>query len=201
MGRSIVLLLTGPTISPGLLRLFGPVNGCSPPRCRPAASAANAAYQQCGAAASAECACSPGDSTTDGRETKHAGQSGCCLEVSPPQRFTDVVELAGIAERKIRRPAVVLLDELDVDLCRVRALTNKLGMTPRVHCLLRKKSCNHQNGIDDQQILKPTPREVFRIASRGLGTSRRCPRIRSSPFVTPFLGRTVAVSGARSASA
>src|SRR6266849_3898383 len=72
-----------------------------PPRCRPAASAANAAYQQRGAAASAECACSPGGSTTDGRETKHAGQSGCCLEVSSPQRFTDVVELAGIAERKI----------------------------------------------------------------------------------------------------
>src|SRR3989442_8802800 len=69
----------------------------------------NAAYQRRGAAASAECACSPGDSTTDGRETKHAGQSGCCLEVSPPQRFTDVVELAGIAERTLRRPAGVLL--------------------------------------------------------------------------------------------
>src|SRR2546428_13548922 len=109
MGRSIVLLLTGPTISLGLLRLFGPVNGCAPPRCRPAASAANAAYQQRGAAASAECACSPGGSTTDGRETKHAGQPGCRPAVSPPPRFPDLLDLAGLPGGKVRLPAAVLL--------------------------------------------------------------------------------------------
>jgi len=63
---------------------------------------------------------------TDGREIKDTGQPGCCLDVSPPQRFTDVVELAGILEREVGRPAVVLLDDLDVDLCCVRALTNEL---------------------------------------------------------------------------
>src|SRR2546427_12709789 len=74
----------------------------------------NAAYQRRGAAASAACACSPGGSTTDGRETKHTRQSRCCLEIAPPQRFADGVELAGIIEGKIWRPAVLLLDELDV---------------------------------------------------------------------------------------
>ena len=58
----------------------------------------NAAYQRRGAAASAACACSPGGSTPDGRETKHTGQSRCRFQVAPPQRFTDVVELAGIVE-------------------------------------------------------------------------------------------------------
>src|SRR5712692_8107142 len=87
-----------------------------------------------------------GDSTTDGRETEYAGQSGCYLEVSPPQRFTDGVELASVVERKIRRPAVVVLDELDVDLCCVRALTHELGMTPGVHCLLRRKSSVQRAG-------------------------------------------------------
>src|SRR2546422_2774441 len=82
----------------------------------------DAAYQRRGAAASAACACSPAGSTTDGRETKHAGQSGRRIEVSPPQRFTDSVELASIVERQIRRPAVALLDELDVDLCTVGTL-------------------------------------------------------------------------------
>src|SRR6266542_5938185 len=83
----------------------------------------NTAYQRRGAAAPAACACSPGGSRADGRQTKHAGPSGCCLEVSPPQRFTDGVELASILERKIRRPTIVLLEELNVDLCCVRALT------------------------------------------------------------------------------
>src|SRR5437879_12125415 len=73
----------------------------------------NAAYQRRGAATSAACACSPGGSTADGRETKHTRQPRCYLEIAKPQPLKDLVELACINECTIWPAALALQDQRD----------------------------------------------------------------------------------------
>jgi hypothetical protein len=77
---------------------------------------------------------SPGN----GRETKYAGAPRSFLDVPAPQCSTNLIKLACVSEREIRRPAVALLDEIDVHLSGILALADELGVTLGAHGNLRR---------------------------------------------------------------
>ena len=60
-------------------------------------------------------------------------QSGCSDYVIPPKGLTYVVQPICVFKRKIRRPGVLRLDEINIDFGYETSFTNKLDMSPFSH--------------------------------------------------------------------
>jgi hypothetical protein len=83
----------------------------------------------------------------NGCQREDARQPHRRCQITPSQGFADVIQLVRLIQAQIRRPAVVRLDEINVNLGHVPSFMDQFRMVACFHCFLFKKSGVQRSGV------------------------------------------------------